>query len=117
MRGRLEEERSRAHLRPKGLGWAMHARRDYGAMEEACPLPQRCALVVQLPTGDRIANVFLAGGRMDDEKFSWYEACAHVRTDYIDRVLAHQPDIIVGDWNSDIAAQREDDLYKKARST
>ena len=78
---------------------------------EACPLPARCALIVQLPTGHRVANVFLAGGRMDDKVCAWY-ACAQVRNDYIDRVIARQPDIIVGDWNADINAQREEELYK-----
>ena len=107
-----KKEVVRTYVQRDWAGRCMHAETTV-PWSEACPLPQRCALVVQLPTGDRIANVFLAGGRMDDEKFSWYEACAHVRTDYIDRVLAHQPDIIVGDWNSDIAAQREDDLYKE----
>ena len=55
---------------------------------EACPLPARCALIVQLPSGHSVANVFLAGGRMDDAKFAWY-ACAQVRNEYIDRVIAH----------------------------
>ena len=79
---------------------------------EACPLPARCALIVQLPSGHRVANVFLAGGRMDDRNFAWYGGCADVRTEYIDRVIAHAPDILVGDWNADINAQREEELYK-----
>ena len=55
---------------------------------EECPMPTRCALLVAVPLGITVGNVFLAGGRMDDEAFFSHWGCEHSRRDYIAKVVA-----------------------------
>ena len=105
-----KKEVVRTYVQEGWLGRCMHAEITV-PRSDACPLPTRCGLIVQLPSGHRVANVFLAGGRHDDQGFLWHQGCADARVEYTDRVLAHEPDIIVGDWNADVHAGREEELY------
>ena len=77
-----------------------------------CSMPTRCALVVALPHGNTsVANVFLAGGRYDDQRFFAEWGCLHSRKHYMDKLLAYRPSIIVGDWNADAYRAREEEVY------
>ena len=78
---------------------------------DECPMPTRCALIVSLPVGVTVANVFLAGGRMDDEKYFWHWGCEGARREYMAKILAYRPSIIVGDWNANPHREVEERAY------
>lgn len=78
---------------------------------DECPMPTRCALLVALPMGVTVANVFLAGGRHDDQLYFSHWGCADARKTYISNVLAYRPAIVVGDWNSSSSLHDEDSIY------
>ena len=70
---------------------------------------RRCACLVQLSTGLRIASVFLSGGRFEDESFASEEDSANMISRGTQRVREisaaierWNPDVVVGDFNADL---------------
>ena len=79
--------------------------------------PGRCALTVQLPSGVRVTNIFLHGGRFVDRNFAlpWCSsALRDLRRSFVQSIINDaQPDIFAGDWNSDPDAAVEETLYNR----
>ena len=88
---------------------------------ECHSVPARCALTVQLPSGVRVTNVFLHGGRFVDRNFA-YDECSHhmkaLRQSFVQRIVHEaKPDILAGDWNSDPDEAKEQALYRDSKYT
>ena len=48
---------------------------------------------------------------MDDEAFFGHWGCEHSRRDYIAKVVAYRPAVIVGDWNAHASLETEEEIY------
>ena len=68
---------------------------------------KRCA-VFALIEGVLIANVHLTGGRYDDQNYS---KLGEIKRDQLQKVLAADPDIILGDFNGDLILADQLDSY------
>uniref|UniRef100_A0A6C0J9X0 Endonuclease/exonuclease/phosphatase domain-containing protein n=1 Tax=viral metagenome TaxID=1070528 RepID=A0A6C0J9X0_9ZZZZ len=68
----------------------------------------RCAVYAKI-NGLLIANIHLTGGRNDDKK---YKILGEIKIEQLKTVLIASPDVIVGDFNGDVAIDSQLDSYQ-----